>query len=480
MTTESQSASVIEKPTEPLGENQMATVACAVLMPHAPVLVPEVGGKRGCGAQASCRAMRQAAACMMSFRPEALVLISPHSPRQARAFGLWSGESLHGSFARFNAPSARVSLANDIPLAQSIIAEAKNRGLSTWMIHDQCLDHGALVPLWFLVEAGWSGPIVVLSLSDSGDGGLVELGEAIAGAARASHRRVAIIASGDMSHRLKPNAPCGFNPRAHEFDETLIRLIRDGEYHELENIDQTLRDLAAEDAVDSTLIAAAAVGWKTTGHKVLSYEGPFGVGYGVAILFAEEAHSAESRHAPTPGPKPEGSILPRLARQSVAAALQGSSKFSPAATGPYLSKSRGVLVTLRHRGGRLRGCAGTFLPACANLVAETWRSARLAAFEDMRFPPVKTDELPDLRFDVSVLHSMEDIRSLDELDPARYGVMVSTEDGRHGLLLPAIAEITTSARQLIIARKKGQIEPDEPVILRRFQVDHFEEGGYEA
>jgi len=76
-----------------------------------------------------------------------------------------------------------------------------------------------------------------------------------------------------MSHRLKSSAPCGFHPRAQHFDETFIRLIRNGDYHGIGNIDPKLRELAAEDAVNSTLVAAAAVDWRTTGHKVLNYQG---------------------------------------------------------------------------------------------------------------------------------------------------------------------------------------------------------------
>lgn len=324
-------------------------------------------------------------------------------------------------------------------------------------------------------RASWGGTTIVLSLKYPEDGGLSELGEAIAAAARASHRRMAIVASGDMSHRLTPDAPCGFHPQAHQFDETFIRLIRDGDYHGIGNIDPELRELAAEDAVDSTLVAAAAVDWRTTGHKVLNYEGPFGVGYGVAILFAENSNPAGLQPAPAHATRHEGVILPGLARQSATAALRGSSELPPAATGQYLSAQRGVFVTLRERSGMLRGCAGTILPACANLVAETWRSARVAAFQDSRFSPVEADELPNLRFDVSVLHSMEKISSAEELDPAHYGVVVSTGDGRRGLLLPGIAEIKTGGQQLGLARQKGWIGPDEPVKLQRFQVDHFEE-----
>jgi AmmeMemoRadiSam system protein A len=411
----------------------------------------------------------------VKFRAEALVLISPHAPRRARAFGVWAGERLQGSLAQFGAAGAQVSLPNDTEMARAIVTEAKSRDLSTWMIQDQALDHGALVPLWFLAQAGWAGPTIVLSLNYPEDGGLGQLGEAIAAAARACHRRIALIASGDMSHRLTPGAPCGFHPKAHQFDEAFIGLLREGEYHEIGKVDPDLRELAAEDAVDSTLVAAAAVDWRATGHKVLNYEGPFGVGYGVAILFAEKFKPAEQRPAPVHNTEREGVILPGLARQSVTAALRGSSESPPAATGQYLNAQREIFVTLRERSGELRGCAGAIPAACANLVAETWRSARLAAFHDSRFPAVEAEELPDLRFEVSVLHSMEAVSSADELDPRRYGVVVSTKDGRRGLLLPAIAEIKTSGEQVGFARKKGRIGSNEPVMLQRFQVDHFEE-----
>jgi AmmeMemoRadiSam system protein A/AmmeMemoRadiSam system protein B len=475
MTKHTSSKPAAGKAAGPSGEDQTGAVVCAVLMAHAPILVPDVGGDRGGEAQASSQAMGQAAACVLSHRPETLVVISPHSPREPRAFGVWAGERVQGSFAQFKAPRAQVSLPNDEALAQAIVTEAGNRDVATWMIHDQSLDHGALVPLWFLAKAGWTGPVLVLSLNYPEAGGLTELGSAIAAAAGASHRRIAIVASGDMSHRLTRGAPCGFHPQARQFDETFIGHIRDGDYHQVERIDPALRELAAEDAVDSTLVAAAAVDWKATGHKVLHYEGPFGVGYGVAILFAARSNPEGTDAVPAQAANSEGAILPGLARQSVAAVLRGSSEQPPSAEGPYLGARRGVFVTLHERSGMLRGCAGTIQPACAGIVAETWRSARLAAFQDPRFTPVQAGELPNLQFEVSVLHSMEKISSVDELDPARYGVLVSTKDGRRGLLLPGIADIKTGGQQVVLARKKAWIAPDEPVMLQRFQADHFEE-----
>jgi AmmeMemoRadiSam system protein A len=419
--------------------------------------------------------MRAAAVALLSYRPDSLVLISPHSPRQPGAFGRWADDRLEGSFEQFGAPQTQVRLPNDRRLANALALETQSRAIVTWAIHNHRLDHGALVPLWLLAEAGWTGPTVIFSLSYSDDSGLINLGEAIAAAANGLHRRIALVASGDMSHRLTTNAPCGFHPQAHQFDEMFIHLVSAGNYRELLQINPDLRELAAEDAVDSTLIAAAAVGWQSDGHRVLSYEGPFGVGYGVAILFAEKPETTREEPKVATTDQRDGDTLPRVARQAVRAALSGSSEDAPVADGEYLRSACGVFVTVRRRNGNLRGCVGTIVPVCADLVAETWRNARLAALQDNRFSPVAADELADLRFEVNVLHSIEEVTSTDELDPRRYGVIVSAGDGRRGLLLPGIESIKSRAQQLRLARKKGWIGPGEPATIQRFQVDHFEE-----
>jgi AmmeMemoRadiSam system protein A len=449
-------------------------------MPHAPVLVPPVSGVRGDAADSSRRAMRQAAECVMSRHPETLVVISPHAPRKPHAFGFWSDDCLHGSFAQFGAPEVQVTLPNDRELTNTIMAEARARDLATWPIRKHSLDHGALVPLWFLAEAGWSGPTVVLGPDYPDDGGQALLGEAIAAATRARQCRVAIIASGDMSHRLTANAPCGFHPQAHVFDEAFIRLLRSGDYGEIANLNSDLREHAAEDAVDSTLIALAATGWDTTGHRVLNYQGPFGVGYGVAVLYAQAPESSRAESDPPGSVETSGAMLPDLARRSVKAALSGSLELPPDALDNYLATPHGVFVTLREQDGRLRGCVGTVEPVCANVVAETWRNARLAAFQDPRFTPVMTRELNRLRFHVSVIHSVKEIASEEELCPQRYGVVVSTEDGRRGVLLPGMKEIQTGEQQLALARGKGGIDLFEPVKLQRFEIDQFTERAGEA
>ncbi|MHC1765460.1 MAG: hypothetical protein AB9869_14355 [Verrucomicrobiia bacterium] len=262
-----------------------ASVIFAGLLPHAPVLIPEIGGPRGNATGATVEAMKQLAARVVSARPEAIVVISPHSPRKRRTFGIWGGDRLRGDFAEFGFPEVAIDLPNDVQLAaemQNFVAEA---GLGIREIPPWPLDHGAMVPLWHVVNAGWTGPGVVLGLCDADELEMTQLGHALEHAAGRVGRRVAVLASGDMSHRLARHSPGGFEPRAQEFDLGFIKLLGEGDYRSMRGMEPELVMLAGEDVIDSTLVAAAAVGWDATGHEVLSYEGPFGVGYGVAVLF---------------------------------------------------------------------------------------------------------------------------------------------------------------------------------------------------
>lgn len=241
--------------------------------------------------------MRSLASRLVATKPEGLVVISPHSPRRSWSFGVWSGTRLFGSFEEFGFPSIGVHLPNDSLFAAELHSQAARVGLRTWEIPSAPADHGALVPSWYVAEAGWAGPTTVVGLSSPGKQGLAELGQVIALAAGRLERRVAVLASGDLSHRLTAEAPGGYEPRGEEFDLKVLTCLRRGEYRELQRIDPELVQVAGQDALDSIIVATAAVHWEATAHEVLSYEGPFGVGYAVAVLFSAELGSGTSTSA---------------------------------------------------------------------------------------------------------------------------------------------------------------------------------------
>ena len=168
-------------------------------------------------------------------------------------------------------------------------------------------------------------------------------------------------------------------------------------------------------------------------------------------------------------------MLPQIARQSLEAAFRGDAGKPAFGTEGILGERHGVFVTIRGPRQKLRGCVGTPTPHFANTAEETWQMARDAAFHDGRFRPVGARELENLRFEVSVLMPLEEVASPAELDPRLYGVVLTTEDGRRGLLLPDIPGIETVEQQLAGARFKGGIGEHEPVRLQRFAAKKFRE-----
>lgn len=451
-------------------------IVFAGLMPHAPVLVPAVGREQSALVRASVTAMQQVALGALAAAPDSLLLVSPHSPRRADAFGIWALPRLRGSFESFGSSDIQIDVPLDDALVEQLEREAHQRGLRTWRITHGLLDHGALVPLVFLQAAGWHGPTVIVSLSDAGGTVLDLLGQAIAASAGKVPRRLAVIASGDMSHRLTPSAPCGFHPDGPRFDADLLTALRCGAPGALRDLDPLRREHAAEDVVDSTRVALAATEFSALGRTVLSYEGPFGVGYGIAILStggnpaADPPGTASSVQAPWPRRLAD---LPLLARRAVEAHFAGGPDQPPYSASGELQEPRGVFVTVRMEHGELRGCRGSSAPD--DVVLQTWQHARSAALRDFRFTPIQQEELPRVRFTVNVLSELEPVGSVAELDPARFGVVVTSVDGRSALLLPRIPGIDRIEDQLRCVRQKAGIAQHDHVQLQRFTTQVLDE-----
>ena len=201
-------------------------VSCAVLMCHAPIVVPEIAGSRAGLCARTSDAMARAAQRLCAHDPDVLVVISPHAPRDRTRFGVVEDASIAGTFAAFGWPEIGLELpgAPEAALALQEVAEA--HGVGTRGARGDMLDHGALVPLYFVHAAGFRGPTLVLALPYPGTNSERAMGRAIAATAVRLGQRFCVLASGDMSHRLSPESPNGFHPQAHQFDARLRRADR--------------------------------------------------------------------------------------------------------------------------------------------------------------------------------------------------------------------------------------------------------------
>lgn len=260
----------------------------AALMCHAPIVIPDIAGERGRDCESTTRAMVEAARVLVAAGPETVVVLSPHAPRHQEAFTWMSGCRWMGTFERFGRSDLRMPFDADLDAAAALARASLRNRVPVDSSEYTPMDHGALVPLWFLREAGYQGKVLILGFPWQSREALVEcfalaLGEAMTEVGRPW----VLVASGDMSHRLLPGAPSGFHPRARDFDKAVVDCVRVGRPGDVARIADELRDLAAEDVVESLMVAAFLLGTRPVGQRFLSYEGPFGVGYLIAILRSE-------------------------------------------------------------------------------------------------------------------------------------------------------------------------------------------------
>jgi MEMO1 family protein len=442
------------------------------IAPHPPIMVPEVGGESVSQVRGSISAMAEFTHRILESGAETVVLISPHAPLDARAFVAYDSPQLHGDFRNFRAASTHVQFPLDRELLGAIVNSAGKEGYDVIGLDDYDLDHGTAVPLYFLDRNGWKGRVVALGYSFLSNEEHLKFGSCIIEAAEAIGRSVALVASGDLSHRLKPEAPAGYNPTAHRFDEEVVSALDDNEPARIIEIDPDLRRLAGECGYRSMLVALGATEQLKKSCEVLHYEAPFGVGYLVAQLTNVTTAAENHEPAVTEETDPDDD-LPALARNAVETFVLFGKQIPAAAGAGVLGARAACFVSIKTRTGDLRGCIGTIEPVRETLAEELITNAISAATRDPRFLPVAASELPNLRYSVDVLAAPEPA-TFDELDPAVYGVIVEDEARLHrGLLLPDISGVETSTQQVEIAARKAGIYPGTPLRFFRFRVDRF-------
>ena len=151
--------------------------------------------------------------------------------------------------------------------------------------------------------------------------------------------------------------------------------------------------------------------------------------------------------------------------------LKNNTLMSPDEQVAEMKDKAGVFVSIK-KSGELRGCIGTFLPSTDNVADEIIQNAISAATSDPRFLPVGSNELPELEYSVDILSVPEEVKSSEELDPKRYGIIVKSGNQR-GLLLPDLEGVDTVDEQIRIALIKAGISSDEQIELFRFEVKRY-------
>lgn len=445
------------------------SIIAGYMVPHPPMAIPEIGGDEIKIIPETIKSYEEIARDIAALKPETIILSSPHQTLYGDYFHISPGRMAKGDFSRFGAGDVRINADYDDELVKKISNICDRTGFPAGTMGERSpsLDHGTMVPLYFVNKYYNNYKLVRIGLSGLSLEAHYSLGRIIAQAVQQLNRKAVFVASGDLSHCQKETGPYGFSPEGPKYDKQLMDVMSRGAFEELLSFDEELLEKSQECGHRSFIIMAGAFHNTKYDSKTLSHENITGVGYGFGIYHKLNKESKMDSNVKIPRSKDP---YVALAQYTIETCIStGTVPDIPNdVPGELLNKKAGAFVSI-HENGLLRGCIGTITATRANLASEIIHNAISASTEDPRFKPIVKDELPSLEINVDVLGDAEEISSPEELDVKRYGVIV--QNGmRRGLLLPDLDGVDTVDEQIAIACQKAGISSDEPITLKRFEV----------
>lgn len=452
-----------------------------VVVPHPPLIVPSVGKGKENEIVDTINSYKSVAKMIKEFEPDTIIMISPHTRSYNDYIVIEDGKEASGDLSQFNASDVKIDVSYDQDFVKLLYEELKKIDFSAGSDNKQeSLDHAMMVPLYFinqeykdykLVRIGISG----LSLVDH-----YRLGIYIQKVSLKLDKKIFIVASGDLSHKLKKDGPYGLSYEGPIYDKRIMNDLSNGNFLNIMNYEESFLEKAAICGHKGFCILGGIFdGYKLSIDK-LSYEGPFGVGYGVCTykVVGEDnnTHYLETwkNNKEIEIEEKDKDPYIKLARLSIYNYINNNTiiDIPDGLDEDMINKKSGVFVSI-HKEGKLRGCIGTIKSTQDNIALEIIHNAISAAVRDYRFKPIIKEELDELDISVDILSDSEPIESKDELDVKKYGVIVYNSSKR-GLLLPNLDSVTSIDEQIQIALNKAGITKDEDYKMERFEVIRHE------
>lgn len=465
----------------------MGKILAFYTMPHPPIIIPEIGKGEEKKISATSDACNKIAEQVKKMEPDTIIIVTSHGPVFSDAVAMSCDEKITGDLKKFNVSEVKFEQNINLNLTESIIKYAEEENISVARINGESarnygieyeLDHGTEVPLYFINKKYKDYKTVHITFGMLPKIQLYRYGMVIKKAVEENDSNVVFIASGDLSHRLLKDGPYEYSPYGKAFDREIISLLEKGDVSKIFNMNQMMIDEAGECGLRSYYIMLGAMNGQDIKGNLLSYEGTFGVGYGVMDftladnnkntyqLLLEENMKKYKNNMEQQNP------YIRLARESLTHYLLYGEYLNIATyvTEEMKKDKRGVFVSIK-KAGELRGCIGTIYPTTKNIASEIIKNAVEAGERDPRFNPIMEDELEDLDFSVDVLTEPE-IAIKEELNPKKYGIIVKSSE-KSGLLLPTIDGVETVDKQLEIALSKAGIGQEEVYTIEKFEVIRY-------
>lgn len=250
----------------------------SAIVPHSPLIIPSIGKDNWERLRLTIDSYRKIEEDLYSLQPDTIIIFSPHGPVQADSFTMNLNPEFIGNFEEFGDFSTKVNIKGDIGLAYKIRERMETRA-PLQLISEPNLDYGCSVPLYVLARMLPKVRIIPIYYSGLDLNAHWQFGELLKRECLVNQQRIAIIASGDLSHKLAKNSPAGYSPRGKKFDNKIISLLTQDKVQDALKIDHKLSYDAGECALRSIIILLGVLDGINYKSQLLSYEAPFGIGY---------------------------------------------------------------------------------------------------------------------------------------------------------------------------------------------------------
>ena len=258
-------------------------IVLGAVLPHPPILLPEIAEGRQKDVRATLDAYDQVARRLVELNVQRALLISTHGIVTLRRFHILDAR-LSGNLSRFRAPQITFEREPDLDLVQSIetAAEQHNVPLTATGSWEES-DHSIGVPLRLLDDAV-PPKLAIVSISFRPPQDHYRFGQAIGEALSSIEEPTAILASGDAVHTLTEDSAYKHHPRAQEVQDEFEAALTSWNHERLCAIDDSLRREVDESVISPTLILMGALQALNPHPRILASEHPWGVAYVTSLV----------------------------------------------------------------------------------------------------------------------------------------------------------------------------------------------------
>jgi MEMO1 family protein len=254
-------------------------IVFGAIIPHSPLLIESIGKDQREKLRATIDAILQIEQALYLSKPETIVVIAPHGPRYPDAFSANMSDSYTGTLKSFGDFATTVKAKSDYMLIDRAHRKMREEDIPFTLTSTEELDYSFTLPILLLTQHLQNWKLIPLSPSMMDGKAHYEFGRQIKRVLHMEKRRVAVIASADLSHKLSATSPGGASEEGPKFDQMMQTSVLAEDPTPLLTMPAEIIENSGQCGYRPICTLLGMMDKMNVTRQVLSYEAPFGVGY---------------------------------------------------------------------------------------------------------------------------------------------------------------------------------------------------------